>query len=387
MLWRLIGLVAYNRITVINRKQIPESGPVLYVASHRNGALDAAAYKVAVKKAVPMISAQLQRSVVGRLIFKGIPVARDKDRQRGMQSDNTQAIFSCLEVLRNGGQLFVMPEGTSSLGHAHLPYRRGAARIAQAALQAGVKLTIIPLGVHYEAPTNWQSRVEVLVGKAMQPSAEMDLASLHDLITEGLESISANFENAQAQRNAELLAYAATLGTRLSYALSLKHFEKRDSKTTALQMQRLDDLVQHRKLCKHQGLPLIPVGSWQKYALCWFMLMPFVVGFCLLNAPVLAISYIASRKLPDAPNVIAFWRMTAAVPLGLLWAILISFVSIIYASPLMLVIYWVTTITGLRAWYRFRKLSVALCNALLHAPTKSLLLKMYQELKQDMSNG
>lgn len=383
--WRLIGRLAFNRITVVGH--VPRSGAVLYVATHRNGALDGAPYTLAVPHAVPMVSAQLHRTALGRFLFQGIPVARAKDRERGIAVDNRQSIERCISLLKHDGQLLVMPEGTSTLEFRHLPYQRGAARIARAALDAGVTLTIVPLGVHYEDPTVWQSRAEVLVGEPLQLQGSEDVAALHGIITQALESVSANFTSEDEQRNAEALAYACTLGTDASYALSLKHFEQSNPEAVAGIVSPLASLAREEGLCTHQGVPLIPVGPWPLYATYWLALAPLVAAFSLLNAPALGTGWIASRKLPDAPNVVSFWRMVVGLPTGLAWATLASVAGSLAAGLPGAIAYWGVTVAGVGAWYRFRKLSVALCNGLLHAGAKPALLGTYQDLKENMPHG
>lgn len=385
--WRLIGCLAFNRITVVGREHLPRSGAVLYVATHRNGALDGAPYTLAVPAAVPMVSAQLHRTAFGRLLFQGIPVARAKDRERGIAADNRQSIERCISLLKHDGQLLVMPEGTSTLGFRHLPYQRGAARIAHAALDAGIALTIVPLGVHYEDPTAWQSRAEVLVGEPVQLLGSKDVAALHRVITQALESVGANFASEDEQRNAEALAYACTLGTDASYALSLKHFEQADPEVVARFVQPLASFALEERMCTHQGVPLVPVGPWPLYVTYWLVLAPLVAAFSLLNAPVLGAGWIASRKLPDAPNVIAFWRMVAGLPAGLVWATLASVAGALAGGVPGAVTYWAITVAGVAAWYRFRKLSVALCNGLFHAGAKPALLRTYQDLKENMPHA
>jgi len=382
--WRLIGHLAFNRITVRGRERLPLSGAVLYVATHRNGALDAAPYSLAVPRALPMVSAQLHRAAVGRFLFQGIPVARGKDRDRGITGDNVQSVERCIGWLSSGAQLLVMPEGTSTLGFRHLPFQRGAARIAHAAINADVALTIVPLGVHYEDPTVWQSRVEVLVGEPVQPHPGDDVAAIHRLITQTLEAVGASFASRDAQRNAEALAYASTLGTDASYALSLKHLEQATPEALAEIVEPLAAIANRERLCLHQGVPLMPVAAWPLYALYWLVLAPLVAGFCLLNAPVLAVGYIASRKLPDAPNVVAFWRMAAGLPAGVLWAALASTAFGLACGLGGVAGYWGVTIAGIGAWYRFRKLSVALCNGLFHAGARAALLQAYGKLKDRM---
>jgi len=382
--WRLISRLAFNRVSVIHRQRIPASGPLLFVATHRNGALDAAAYKVAIDNAMPMVSAQLQGNAVGRFLFQGIAVARAKDRKRGLQGDNVQAVNQCIELLQDQGRLFVMPEGTSSLGPCHLPFQRGAAKIAHAALQAGVKLRIVPLAVHYLDPTAWQSRVEILVGDAVQPASDSTVATLHRMISQALEAVGANFENQTLQRNAETLAYASTLGSDRSYAESLKYFEKIDPDHSVKLEQRMRSLLSDNKLFNHQGVALIPARLAPFYFLYWLLLMPFPLAFSLLNAPVLIAGYIASRTLPDDNNVIAFWRMVVALPLGLLWAVLLSVLAAATSGGVGLVLYWLTSVIGIKTWYRFRKLSAALANGVLRANVQSGLAQLQRDLVRDM---
>lgn len=386
-IWRLIGRLAFNRITVLGQGRLPASGAVLYVATHRNGALDAAPYAMAVPRAVPLISAQLHRTWLGRFLFSGIAVARAKDRERGISVDNRQSIEQSITLLQRGGELLVMPEGTSTLGSRHLPFQRGAARIAHAAVSTGLSLTIIPLGVHYEDPTTWQSRVEVLVGEPVQARPGDDVAAIHLIIVQGLESVGANFASGEAQHNAEMLAYASTLDTKTAYALALKNFEQSTPESLAEIAQPMALLVQQNHLCLHQGVPLIPIVPWPLYALYWLALVPFVMGFCLLNAPALATGFIASRKLPDAPNVIAFWRMAAGLPAGLFWLLLLSMLIALAQGFTWVIVYWIISLLGIGAWYRFRKLTVALCNSLLHADTRPNLLHAYRELLKRIPYG
>lgn len=385
-LWRLIARLAFNRVDVVGKERLPASGPVLFVATHRNGALDAAPYSLAAPAALPMVSAQLHRLPLGRFLFQGIPVARGKDRNRGIAANNAAATRHCIDCLKEGGQLFVMPEGTSTLGPAHLPFHRGAARILHAALGKGVRPVIVPLAVHYEAPTVWQSRVEVLVGEPICPQPEDDVATLHQHITRGLESVGANFATADAQRMAETLACASTLGTPASYAHALKKFEQAMPHALVAIVRELQLITQRERLCLHQGVPLTPLGSWLLYALYWLWLAPFVACFAVLNAPVLLAGYIASRKLPDDANVIAFWRMSAALPAAVLWLVVANTVLFLVCGMAAVVAYWLFTVAGVAAWYRFRKLSVALCNRLLHLRARPALLSAYRKLMEWMAH-
>lgn len=383
LLWRLIGRIAFNRIRIVGRP-LPVAGPVLFVGTHRNGALDAAPYVAAVPDAIPMVSAQLHRLPLGRLLFAGIAVSRPKDRARGIEADNLEAMEQCLEILKGGGQLLIMPEGTSALGPRHLPFQRGAARIAAAALEAGVTPLIVPLGVHYEDPTAWQSRVEVLVGEAICPAVGDTARTIHQRITEGLEAVGTNFADEEEQRRAEALAYACTLGTTVSYARALKRFERNLPPDLLGIGAELDRIARQERLWLHQGIPLMQVGPWPLYAGYWLMLAPLMALFSLLNAPVLLAGIVASHKLPDDRNVISFWRMVIGLPAALIWTAAASLAIIFWSGPIWAAAYWFINVAGILGWYRFRKLSIALCNGLCHASARPPLLAAYRSLMRSL---
>jgi len=166
---------------------------VLYVVLHRNGAVDGFVYHQVAPRGVFLISTQLLRSFFSRLFFSGIAVARDKDEGDG--SRNAAALHECVNLLADGGALIIFPEGTSSLGPRHLPFKSGAARLALDALAQGVPLRIVPLGIHYERAWAFRSKVEIVVGEPVPtiiPTALGDLGRLREMkrrISAALESV------------------------------------------------------------------------------------------------------------------------------------------------------------------------------------------------------
>src|SRR5271169_596273 len=122
---RFVSAVYFARIRLINPERLPRAGPVLFLGTHRNGAVDGFIYRRLLREPVFMISTQLRQNWLGRLFFQGIAVTRTKDK--GDREANGAAMRQCLDILRKGGALFVFPEGTSSLGPRHLPFKSGAA--------------------------------------------------------------------------------------------------------------------------------------------------------------------------------------------------------------------------------------------------------------------
>ena len=148
-LWHwLAARLYFSRITVSHPGNLPADGPCLFVALHRNGAVDGFVYRQVIPHGVFLISSQLRRGFLARCVFCGIAVTRKGDP--GDRGDNAAALAACVQHLAHQGQLIVFPEGTSSLGPRHLPFRSGAAAIALEALKQGIPLRIVPLGIHYE---------------------------------------------------------------------------------------------------------------------------------------------------------------------------------------------------------------------------------------------
>ena len=364
--WGLLAFLSFNRIRVVRAERLPRGGPVLYVGLHRNGVLDGAAYLRVARRAEFVISAQWHRSLVGRLLFPGIAVARDKDRERGIKADNAGAFREALEHLAPGGQLLILPEGTSSLGPRHLPFKPGAARLAGEVAASGVALSIVPLGIHYECAWEWQSRVEILVGEPLQipAGARVPQDEMEARIAAALEAVGVNVETEERLRLIEALAYAATLGTRRSYAECLKRLEAGVPAKLEAAAAALLDAARVEGARLHQGVPLMPVGAVAPYVLLWLLLAPLEAAFLLSNAPAVAGAVWASRTLPDERNVIALWRMLVGMPLGALWAAFLCALLLALAGPLWALLYVAVCIAGVRAYYRFRKLSIALYNVL-----------------------
>jgi 1-acyl-sn-glycerol-3-phosphate acyltransferase len=364
--YRVVEFLSFNRITIRRLDDAQLRGPVLYVGLHRNGAMDGVPYLKLAPRAAFMVSAQLHRFPFGRRLFPGIAVARRKDRQRGIVADNDDAVLQSVDHLVAGGELFVMPEGTSTLGPRHLPFKPGAAKIAYEAVRRSVPLTVVPVAVHYECAWEWQSRVEVVVGKPFRLSAA-DVAGEADAgerIAAALEAVGVNFASEAEQNAAEMLAYAATLGTRVAYAACLKRFEAGVPAELKADAARLRELALDAGAMTHQGVPLTPIGSPLPYLIAWLALAPLMGMFFLVNLPPLAAGYLASRTLPDERNVVAFWRALVGIPAALLWCpatalMLASLVGVPAALA-----YLFVSAAGIRGFYRFRKLTVAVFNRL-----------------------
>ena len=367
----------FRQVRLLHPERLPAHGPVLYVGLHRNGALVVFLYHRVVPLAVYMISRQLRRSMLGRMFFTGIEVVRDKDRAQDSGADrarNQAALEVCMRHLHDGGELFVLPEGTSDLGPRHLPFKRGAAHIAAEFLARGGRLTIIPLGIHYERAWAFRSDVEIVVGEPIDTQMP-DL--LHERMTQALEAVGVNLETAAEQERVEQLAYAATLGTPHSYFHALKTFEADVPTAIASAFDRLDQESDRRGLWRHQGVPLVPLAHPWLYALALAPLSILVLAALLLNLPPILCALAASRAFADARNVIALWRILVGLPVLGLWMITLAVLA-----PLPFIAYLVVSALGLIAFHRTKKLAIAVHNWIRGRMLRGQLHALHRQLDE-----
>lgn len=381
----------YRRVRIIQSEFLPAGGPVLYLGLHRNGAVDGFVYGTRLPRATFMISAQLRRSLLGRLFFYGIEVVRAKDLQKGFKADNRAAVAHCVQHLSNNGELFVMPEGTSDLGFRHLPFQKGAARILQASLASGITPTVIPLGLHYQKAWAWQSDVEIVVGAPISTSLPDNIGEaeavriLQERITAALESVGINAPDALTFERWQRLAYAATLGTKRSYFAALKQMEQGRPKVES-EMRKLETSDWWPALCLYQGVPLMPIRHAWLYIVYACVLLPLVSLAILLNLPVLLAAGWAGRKMADDLNTIALWRILVGAPIGLFWSVGLLAAALAAELGELWLLYAAISWAGIRSLRRLKKLLVSLCNLMRSGSHRETLLTWHQQVDKAMSD-
>jgi 1-acyl-sn-glycerol-3-phosphate acyltransferase len=386
LLYRLLGIFCFNRISIVGAERLPAQGPVLYLGLHRNGALDAVPYLMTAPHAAYLVSAQLHRTALGRRLFRGIAVSRHKDRNRGIHANNAQALHPCVAHLQAGGQLFMFPDGTSSLGPRHLDFRSGAAAITAEAVNLGVPLTVVPLAVHYECAWAWQSRVAVVVGTPVEFSRSEALNPETALrrLTVALEKTGVNVASEEELQLIERLAYAASLVSDFSYAESLKHFELAVCPNIRRRDAELQATARIAGAKSYQGIPIVPFGTVLPSTLAWLALAPLMLFYSASNAPPALAACVAGRVLPDAKNMIALWRTIVRAPAALVWSLVVSGTLLALGHAGIACGYVGTSVLGTRAYRYFRQLSVAVYNGVFARAVRAPLLALASELRRSL---
>jgi 1-acyl-sn-glycerol-3-phosphate acyltransferase len=170
----------YRRIEVVGRERIPDHGPVLFVVNHYNSIVDPLIIQASIGRWVTFCAAEF--------LFRGplkwfmlnlgmIPIYRSSDRHDPQK--NLASFERCFEVFEEGGTVAIFPEGVSHNNPHVLRLKSGAARIFYGAEErhAGrLGLTLIPIGLVFEAKNRFQSMVTMVIGEPVDPAPWLALA-------------------------------------------------------------------------------------------------------------------------------------------------------------------------------------------------------------------
>lgn len=168
---RFLLRVFFGRVDVVGAAAVPRDRPLLFVANHNNGLVDPALVLGFVPGRPRFLGkATLWRNPVVRpflALGRVIPVHRPHESGDAAER-NEETFRRCREVLAAGGAIAIFPEGKSHSGPGLAELRTGAARIL-AGLPPAVRerVAVVPVGLLYDAPGRFRSRVLVKVGEPL----------------------------------------------------------------------------------------------------------------------------------------------------------------------------------------------------------------------------
>jgi len=159
----------FKDVSVIHADRVPAGGPVLLCINHPNNLIDSLLVSGVLPREVHYLAtaALFRNPLVARFLVTcgAIPVYRKQDDPTKMDK-NADAFAACFRALEAGRLVGIYPEGTTHSESRVQRIKTGASRIAldyQAAARGG-PLSVIPVGLSFDARKSFRSRVRVSFG-------------------------------------------------------------------------------------------------------------------------------------------------------------------------------------------------------------------------------
>jgi len=166
----------FRRVDVRHAERVPATGPVLLCINHPNNLIDSLLVGAVVPRKVHYLATATlfrQRLLARFLLAAGaIPVYRRQDDPEKM-AQNADVFETCHRAFADGQVIAIYPEGTTHAEARVQRIRTGAARIALGYPRPG-DLTVIPVGLSFEARKSFRARVLVSFGPAIPITPYLD---------------------------------------------------------------------------------------------------------------------------------------------------------------------------------------------------------------------
>jgi glycerol-3-phosphate O-acyltransferase/dihydroxyacetone phosphate acyltransferase len=186
----------FKSVDARHPERVPSAGPVLLCVNHPNNFIDSLIVGGAVRRKVHYLAtaAMFRNRLMARFLLAcgAIPVYRKQDDPDKMDR-NLDTFAACFAAFARGRLVAIYPEGTT---HAEVRVQRiktGAARIALGfeADHPG-ELSMIPVGLSFEARKSFRGRVLVAFGEPIRPAAYLaayreDAVKAVDALTRDLQ--------------------------------------------------------------------------------------------------------------------------------------------------------------------------------------------------------
>ncbi len=219
---RLAAALLLRRVEVADAQRLPKGRPVLLVANHFNGFVDA----LVIMSVLPRAPRLVAKASLGQLLparwlagAMGVVFVRRRVDSAG-PLDNDSAFRECHAALVKRDMVAIFPEGTTHDRPRIDPIKTGAARIALGARAAGATIiAIVPLGLTFPDKVALRTSALVQFGEPIDldqtcPSGlDADNAkAVRELtahIDAGLRSVSQDFDDTETALALEQAAHIA----------------------------------------------------------------------------------------------------------------------------------------------------------------------------------
>ena len=297
----------FERVEVRHPERVPRAGPVLLCVNHPNNLIDSLLVGSVLPRQVHYLAtgALFRNPLIARfLVALGvIPIFRKGDDPDQM-GRNTAMFAKCDDAFDAGELVAIYPEGATR-AEAHVQrIKTGAARIALGyEARAPARLTVVPIGLTFEARKRFRGRVLVSCGEPVLLSSyvavyrEEPAKALHALTTAIQEAMER--EVAHVER-IETVALARSVEA--VYHGELEH-ELWEARGRSGAQGSMAALVEH--LRNHDP---------ERIERLWQRILGYHAGFAAFRVRDTAVRN-GLRRTPEPPRVARSWQTIVGLPL------------------------------------------------------------------------
>jgi 1-acyl-sn-glycerol-3-phosphate acyltransferase len=158
---------------VHNKKALRQKGPLLIVANHPDSFFDAlviaanCSYPVSFLARGDVFTKPWHNFLLRALNM--MPVYRQREGKEHLHK-NQNSFDASVDVLKQGGILLIFIEGTCLNKNEIQPFKKGAARILQQAVAAGVTPAVLPAVITYNGFKHFGKKICLMLGSAFPAS-------------------------------------------------------------------------------------------------------------------------------------------------------------------------------------------------------------------------
>ena len=150
-----LAFLMWCRHLHINKKEILNAeGPLLIAANHPNSFLDAVLLCTIFNRPVYALARgdAFKNKFFGRILrlLKMFPVYRISEGKENIE-ENYKTFDECIKVFKKNGIVLIFSEGACINEWKLRPLMKGTARLTISALEQGIDLQLLPLGINYNS--------------------------------------------------------------------------------------------------------------------------------------------------------------------------------------------------------------------------------------------
>ncbi len=169
----------YKKIKVSGKENIPNTGPILFVANHQNAMMDPLVVSSTTSKTLYFLAraSAFKNKIAGKLLNTIHAIAIYRQRDGVNYKKLNKAVFEhCLSLFNEDQNILIFPEGSHDIKRQVRSLRAGFTQMSIDYLRANPKkeLLIVPIGLNYSNTLNYAESVHVIFGKPISSRAFFD---------------------------------------------------------------------------------------------------------------------------------------------------------------------------------------------------------------------